>query len=79
MKNKTEIRETLKNGNEIRTEATGMVNGGTIRWTWNPRKEIVESYGRGPGWCDQGVSEHELEDAVSYLWKQRRYILKEVA
>lgn len=79
MKNKAEIRETLLNGSEIRTEATSMVNGGTIRWNWNARKEVVESYGSGPGWCDQGVSEHDLEDAVSYLWTQRKYILPEVA
>lgn len=84
MKTKTEIRETLKKGMDyeeaaIRTEATCMVNGGVIRWWWNPTKQIVESFGRGQGWCDQGVSEHDLEDVVDYLWKQRKYILKEVA
>ena len=65
----------------IWTEATSMVNGGTIRWWWNPVSEVVESYGRGPGWSDQGISEHELEDIVSYLWKERRRIknIKEVA
>lgn len=81
MKTKNEIRETLKKGTDyddaaIRMEATGMVNGGVIRWWWNSAKEIVESFGKGPGWCDQGVSEHELEDAISYLWKQRKYIRK---
>jgi hypothetical protein len=84
MKNKNELRETLKEGTDyedavIRTEATSMANGGVIRWWYNHAKGIVESFGRGPGWCDQGVSEHDLEDAVDYLWKQRKHILKEVA
>jgi hypothetical protein len=82
MKTKNELRETLKKGTDyedamICVEATSMANGGAIRWWWNPVKEIVESFGRGPGWTDQCVSEHELEDAVSYLWKQRKYIRKE--
>lgn len=83
MKNKAEIREKLMRTddyeNGIIVEATSMVNGGKIRWWWNPVKEIVESFGRGPGWTDQGVSEHNLDEAVDYLWKQRKYIQKEVA
>ncbi|MCK9185691.1 MAG: hypothetical protein M0Q16_10025 [Candidatus Cloacimonetes bacterium] len=83
IKTKAGIREALMKGEDyddamIRMEATSMANGGVIRWWWNPVKEIVESFGRGPGWCDQGVSEHDLEDAVDYLWKQRKYILREV-
>ncbi len=77
MKTKSEIRDALKKG-EVRTEATGVVNGGVIRWSWNAQKEVVESYGSGPGWCDQGISEHGLDEAVSYLWTQRKYILQEV-
>ena len=82
MKNKAEIRETLLKGGEdyetapLVKEATSMINGGKIRYWWNPVRKIVESYGSGPGWIDQGVSEHDLEDAVSYLWKERRYVRK---
>lgn len=82
MKNKAEIREILMNGGEdyetasLVKEATSMVNGGKIRYWWNPEKELVESYGSGPGWCDQGVSEHCLDEIVSYLWKERRYVRK---
>ena len=83
MKNKAEIRETLMRTddyeNGIRVEATSMVNGGTISWWYDHQKELVMSYGRGQGWCDQGVSEHCLDEAVDYLWKQRKYIQKEVA
>ena len=82
MKTKNEIREALKSGDDyenavVRMEATSMVNGGTIRYWWNSAKQIVESFGSGPGWCDQGVSEHEMEEAVSYLWKQRKHVRKE--
>ena len=84
MKTKAAIREALMKSEDyenakILMEATSMVNGGTIRYWWNPVKEIVESFGRGPNWCDQGTSEHELDEAVDYLWKQRKYIRKEVA
>lgn len=79
MRNKAAIREALKKGTDyddavVRMEATSMVNGGVIRWWWNPTKQVVESFGHGLGWRDQGVSEHELEDAVSYLWTQRKYV-----
>lgn len=84
MKTKAEIRETLKRGTDVETakiwtEAHCMVNGGVIRWWWNPVTERVESYGRGPGWSDQGVSENDLEEVVSYLWSKRKYIIKGVA
>lgn len=78
MKNKAEIREKLMKGNSyenarIETRATSMQNGAHAWWV---EGDHACMYGRGSNWSDQGITTMPIEEAVSYLWKRRKDILK---
>lgn len=84
-KNKETIRkkllESLTTGEGIHTKATSMVNGGSHHWWLTGTKDsyTVHCYGRGPGWVDQSddTDMQDLEELVSWLWKERANIIEE--
>lgn len=47
-----QVEEILRQGHEIYTEATAMVNGGSHCW-WIGEDKDIHCYGQGPDWRDQ--------------------------
>lgn len=79
---KDDLIDSLKTGEGIHVEAIGMVNGGS-HYYWLTGTEDnyeIHCYGSGQGWSDQDSDcrIQDIDELVSKIWDDRKYILETV-